>query len=173
MFEKFSFIMSNLRSQVSGLRSQGLSFSRDGLDISLDVPDTRDVKDIFGTMAVTIETQDDQLTGLHKELEETSSRHKREQAELLEWYVCLFVIDIIGRLVDFWNLQHHHYRATKKFEEMQKENDMLKAKLDHTKREFKNFSYNIQGFDDDHVPIGKEVSPKTGTPIIAESPSKG
>lgn len=35
--------------------------------------------------ATTIETQDDQLTGLHNQLEETSARQTREKQELVDW----------------------------------------------------------------------------------------
>jgi hypothetical protein len=134
---------SGLASRVSGLRSQGLSFSRDGLDITLDVPDTRDVKEIFGTMATTMETQDGQLQGLGKELEESAQRNKREQKDIMDW-------------------------ATHKFEEMQKENDALREKLDKTKSEFKNFTFNIQGFDDEATVRPKTASPTEAEAVVAE-----
>ena len=35
--------------------------------------------------ASTIETQDDQLAGLHTQLEETSARQTREKQELMDW----------------------------------------------------------------------------------------
>ena len=38
------------------------------------------------------------------------------------------------------------FRATKKFAEMQLENEQLKDRLETTKREFKNFVFNIQAY---------------------------
>lgn len=125
---------------MSNLRSQGLSFSKEGLDFTLDVPDTRDVKEIFGTMASTIETQDGQLTTLQTELAEAEVKQQKARQEIIDW-------------------------AVKKFEEMQKENDILKNKLENTKREFKNFTINIQGFDD-------EAPPKPNKQVPTEEPAE-
>lgn len=92
-----------------------------------------------------METQDGQLVGLNKGLEETSTRQQRDQKEMMEW-------------------------ATKKFAEMQRENELLREKLESTKREFKNFTFNIQGFDDDVKPRAHVEAKVDDTPAIVESP---
>lgn len=61
--------------------------------------------------------------------------------------------------------------ATRCIEEMKEENGKLRRQLENTHREFKNFAYNIQGFDDERpgpLPPITAATPKVADPVKSE-----
>jgi hypothetical protein len=111
-----------LGGRVKNLRSQGLNFAREGIEFSLDIPDTQDVKEIMGTMVETIVTQESQITALQEELVAAANRNKRMQEEMREW---------TNRCMD----------------QLRNESSALKTKIDENQRKFNNFTFNIQVSD--------------------------
>jgi len=111
-----------LNSKVQGLRSQGLSFAKDGIDFTLDVPDTTDVKAVFGSMVETIVTQEQQIVTLNETIEKNNEEFKKAQAEIMWW-------------------------AQANIDQLNAKNDLLFEKLMDARSQIKNFSYNIQGYE--------------------------
>lgn len=135
--------MDGLGTRVSNLRSQGLNFARDGIEFTLDIPDTRDVKDIMGTMVNTITTQDSQIGVLQAELLAAAEKNARIQQELQQW-------------------------AAKCLDELRDESNLLKKKLEQSQQQLRNFTFNIQGFEDASL-AGPPKTPKVKkTPKAAE-----
>ena len=55
------------------------------VQITLSVPDTQDVKNVFGTMTTTIVTQEQHIDDMTNAMEEMKVEFKRDQERLMQW----------------------------------------------------------------------------------------
>jgi hypothetical protein len=109
-----------LDSKVSSMRSQTMTFSNDGIELSLNVPDTADVKQVFGTMIETVVEQQDEIGSLNNNLETVA--HENRVAR--------------KRIVD---------ATTNKLQALLLQQLKLEEQLQIAQKHIQNFTYNIQG----------------------------
>ena len=114
-----------LDDKVERLRSQTMNFQNDGFEVSLNIPDTADVKQAFSSVIDTVVEQEDEITGLNQTIEKMGEEHAAAQKKLVVW-------------------------TAQSLQEMRRENATLKAKLTDAHNKIKNLSYNMQGYVDDN-----------------------
>lgn len=143
-----------LTREVTRMRAQMMNFSNEGAEFSLNVPDTNEVKDVFGQVVTTVVQQQKQITTLQKTMKQMAEDHAASQAALVSW-TAQIVNDLIAQ------------------------NASTEERLHDARMQLRNFSYNIQGFADEvdtapPVPPPIRIIPppifKTATPKIISDP---
>uniref|UniRef100_A0A7S3HMB2 Uncharacterized protein n=1 Tax=Spumella elongata TaxID=89044 RepID=A0A7S3HMB2_9STRA len=112
-----------LDEKVDRLRSQVMQFASDGIQVSLNIPDTGDVKETFGSVINTVVEQQDEIQDLTSNLEATTAQSAEAQKKLLAW-----TAKCVQRLKD--------------------DNERLQKRLVDSTKQIKNLSYNMQGYVD-------------------------
>lgn len=145
-----------LTKEVTRMRAQLMSFSNDGSQVSLNVPDTNEVKDVFSSVVTTVVQQQKQITTLQTSMKQMADDHCKSQEALIAW-------------------------TTQCVQELLTQNAATEARLQDAKQQLRNFSRNVQGFDDevDNAPpppmpmtIRPPVVVKTATPQIISDPQE-
>ena len=113
-----------LTKEVVRLRTQVMSFENSGVEFNLSVPDTQEVKEVFGTLVSTIVQQQKQLTTLQSTMKQMAEDSVRSQEALIAW-------------------------TTQCIKEVVSQNAQLEERLQEAKQQIKTFSYNMQGFVDE------------------------
>lgn len=91
--------------------------------MSLNIPDTSDVKETFGSVINTVVEQHEELQELHTNVDSNATETVEGQRKLLAWTAsCL--------------------------QKLKAENERLQTKLGDSNKQLKNLSYNMQGFVD-------------------------
>lgn len=135
------------------MRNQVMSFTNEGAEFQLNVPDTNEVKDVFGEVVTTVVSHQKQLSTLQSTLQEMSEDHLRSQEALIAWATACIT-----------GLMH--------------KNNNLEHQLEDTMQQLKNLSYNMQGYYDETkaepTPIHIDITPpglfKTKTPAVVKDP---
>jgi len=113
-----------LDDKVDRVRSQIMNFSSDGIQVTLNVPQTDDVKETFGSMIDTVVEQEAEIKVINNNLETVVEDTGKNQEEIVSW-------------------------ASKLIEDLRSENQRLSEQLRLSHEKMKNLSYNIQGYSDD------------------------
>ena len=137
------------------MRAQMMSFSNDdGAGVSLNVPDTNEVKEVFSAVVTTVVQQQKQITTLQTTMKQMAEDHAKSQEALIAW-TAQCVNDLVAQ------------------------NLSTESRLQDAKQQLKNMSYNVQGFVDDvdnapPPPAPIEIRPplvyRTATPKIICDP---
>jgi hypothetical protein len=121
--------------KISRMKEQKLSFANDGVEVTLSVPDTNEVKDVFSYTASTLASQQQQVLALQATIAHMAEDNARAQSNIIAW-------------------------ATKCMEDLQEQNKQLQERLKETElqltRKVKNLEYNTQGYVD-----AADLPPKT------------
>ena len=144
-----------LTKEVTRMRAQLMSFSNEGGgNVSLNVPDTNEVKDVFGQVVTTVVQQQKQITTLQTTMKQMAEDHAASQASLIAW-----TAQCVNELIA--------------------QNAATETRLQDARTQLRNISYNMQGYDD-HVDTAPPVPPpiqisppvivKTVTPKIIADP---
>jgi len=123
MSDKEKDTKKTLESSVSSIRAQGLSFNKDGMDFTLQVPDTQDVKNVFGTMSNTIVTQEEHIDELNTNMMAMEQEFKKDQERIMQW-------------------------AHESIEKLVQKNEVLTNMLNQTRQQMRAMTYNMKGIDD-------------------------
>jgi hypothetical protein len=113
-----------LASTMDDMRTNSMVFSNGGVDMTLEIPDSRDVKRTFQDFATTIVDQDQDIGHLGEYIEQLRAQHQKEIKEAEE-------------------------RGFEKYKRLQSQNKSLEQSLKTALTKLKNFSYNVQGYLDD------------------------
>ena len=117
-----------LDSKVESLRGQKMTFQNEGgLELTLSVPDTTDVKDTFSTLVTTIVLQQEQIVLLQATMKQVAADNANSQAKMIAW-------------------------TNQCVHELRKQNESLQEKLTESNLQIDNFAYNMQGFVDGSKP---------------------
>lgn len=135
-----------LSRSMDDMRANTMVFSNAGVDMTLEIPDSRDVKKTFNEFATTIVDQDADIGHLTEYIEEMNGLHQQEIKRIEE-------------------------RSLEKFKTLQTQNKKLEGTLKVALTKIKNFSYNMQGYlddgeDDDDKEIIREASFTRGPEIM-------
>ena len=104
----------------------------------MNVPDSADVREAFGSVIETVVEQQTEIGGLNTNLDKVNREHKVARKKLVD--------------------------ATSQRLQQLLENQMrLESQLQSAQREIKNFTYNIQGYVDE-----SQEDPVTDTPDVKE-----
>ena len=145
-----------LTKEVTRMRAQMMNFSNEGAEFSLNVPDTNEVKDVFGQVVTTVVQQQKQITTLQTAMKQMAEDHAASQAALINW-----TAQCVNELIA--------------------QNAATEARLQDAKTQLRNMSYNMQGFDDHTdtappLPPPIQIAPppvfKTLTPKVIVDPSE-
>ena len=113
--------------KIARMKEQKLSFANDGVEVSLSVPDTNEVKDVFSYTASTLSSQQQQVLALQATISHIVEDNNRSQNNIIQW-------------------------ATKCMNDLQQQNKVLQEKLILTEllltQKIKNLEYNTQGYVD-------------------------
>lgn len=115
---------SRLGDKVERIRTQKMSFTNDGLGVTLDVPDSSDVRDTFGTIVDTVVAQETEITDLNNTVDRVNQERKANERKILVW---------TARAID----------------ELKRKNATFLTMLNDANYKIKNLSYNIQGYVDE------------------------
>mmetsp|Transcript_30601 Transcript_30601/g.42119 ORF Transcript_30601/g.42119 Transcript_30601/m.42119 type:complete len:1444 (+) Transcript_30601:29-4360(+) len=105
------------------MRSQSMSFSNNGMEVSINVPDTVDVKSAFGSVIDTVISQQDEISNMNVQMQKMAEESAKQQRKVVEW-------------------------AQKCMEKLEEQNQVLKKQLLESQMQIKNLTYNMQGFVD-------------------------
>jgi hypothetical protein len=112
-----------LTKEVGRMRNQVMSFTNEGAEFALNVPDTNEVKEVF-TENVTVLVQcQKQITSLQQTMANMAEDHVKAQEALIAWST-----DCMNGLAN--------------------QNKELLKKLINTQKQMSDLSYNIQGYVD-------------------------
>ena len=127
------------------MKEQKLSFANDGVEVTLSVPDTNEVKDVFTYTASTLSSQQQQVLALQATISHMAEDNARAQNNIIAW-------------------------ATKCMEDLQEQNKQLQERLKETElqltRKLKNLEYNTQGYVDNQDLPPKSVSAEANAMIF-------
>ena len=134
-----------------------MSFSNEGSQVSLSVPDTSEVKEVFSTVVTTVVQQQKQITTLQTSMKQMAEDHCKAQEALIAW-------------------------TTQCVQELLTQNAATEARLQDAKQQLRNLGRNVQGFEDeadDNAPlpparmtVRPPVVYKTATPQIISDPQE-
>jgi hypothetical protein len=102
--------------------------------VALNIPDTSDVKETFGSVINTVVEQHEEIQDLHTGLETTTVETVESQRKMLAWTASCI-------------------------RKLKYDNERLQAKLVDSNKQIKNLSYNMQGFVDVAQEDESEASP--------------
>ncbi|KAJ1439118.1 hypothetical protein B484DRAFT_444225 [Ochromonadaceae sp. CCMP2298] len=142
-----------LDEKVGRLRTQTMSFaSEGGVQVSLSIPDTEDVKETFSSVATCVAEQESQIGSLATDLEETAKESASSQARVLAWTV-------------------------KCVQALKDENVRLFGMLTDANKQIVNLSYNMQGYvgtDAAEAELATEMEepPKLAMPQVVQKQAK-
>eukprot|EP01038_Epipyxis_sp_PR26KG_P009421 gene9421-12694_t len=135
-----------LDKKVRKMKTQVMSFSNDGLQVKLDVPDSTDVKETFGSVINTVVEQEEEIGNLRSNIKKLKEDHAVETKQLISW-------------------------TTDNLNKLQQQNNFLQSALLQARSQISNLSHNLQGFvaeeDEESFPIAlfnvtskiKEIKP--------------
>ena len=103
------------------MRSQSMTFSNNGIDFSLSIPDSEDVKQTFKTFISTIMEQQNKIESLHHGIRSMAADHSKAQDSLVKW-------------------------ATGNLQSLKDQNSVLTKHINSLTATLKNFTYNMQGY---------------------------
>lgn len=109
--------------KIEQMRSQSMSFSNNGMEVSINVPDTVDVKSAFGSVIATVISQQDEIAHMNAQMQKMAEESAKQQRSVVEW-------------------------AQKCMEKLEEQNQVLKKQLLESQMQIKNLTYNMQGFID-------------------------
>lgn len=112
-----------LDSRVSSMKAQSMTFSNNGAEFSLSIPDSDDVKRVFGELISTIVEQQKSIETLQSNIGVMIVEHAKAQEVMIAW-------------------------TTKNLQALKKQNYLLKSQIQSADQKLKNFSYNMQGYED-------------------------
>ena len=78
------------------MRNQVMSFSNEGAEFKLNVPDTEEVRDVFAQQVTTMVQQQKQISTLQTVMQQMASDHVKSQVCVC---VCVYVTIISGMSV--------------------------------------------------------------------------
>jgi hypothetical protein len=123
--------------KVESLRGQKMTFQNEGgLELTLSVPDTTDVKDTFSTLVTTIVLQQEQIVLLQTTMKQMAADNANAQAKMIAW-------------------------TNQCVTELKNQNESLQDKLTESNLQIENMVYNMQGFVD-----GSKTDIKTSTSSV-------
>jgi hypothetical protein len=113
---------------------------------TLSIPDSKDVKDAFGVMAVTIVEQERQIG----KLQGCRKKNCIASSYLKDWLIYFYFLATIIEMAQENERRQKEIIAwtTNCLEEVRAQNAMLASKLSDAESQLKNVSYNIQGYAD-------------------------
>lgn len=125
-------VRNKMDQKVLEMRGQTMTFSNDGMELSLNVPDTGDVKRVFGTMIDTVVDQQGEIVQLNTDLDKTVKENRVARQKIVS-------------------------ATTDKLQQLLAHQLKLEQQLIDAQKNIQNFAYNIQGYVDEHenesVPI--------------------
>lgn len=130
-----------LDKKVSGMRSQTMTFANEGMEVALSIPDTADVKEVFGTVIDTVSEQHEELDKLGTNLDDVAVENRKARKKLQD-----ATSDKLQQLLTF-QLK-------------------LDEQLQAAQRNIRNFAYNIQGYVDDKDEVIPSIS--SGSKVIKD-----
>jgi uncharacterized coiled-coil protein SlyX len=93
------------------------------LQFTLSVPDTQDVKRVFGTMTSTIVSQEQHIDELNTTMMVMEQEFKKDQDRIMQW-------------------------AHESIEKLNQKNEVMAGMLNQTRQQLRAMTYNMKGIDD-------------------------
>lgn len=117
-------MLGQLDSKIASMRSQSMNFSNNGIEFSLSVPDTNDVKSTLGSFVSTICEQQDTIESLRGTISQMEKENTAAQQALIAW-------------------------TSQCIQELKQQNAVLTDNLNAAVQKLTNFTYNMQGYEDE------------------------